>query len=409
MNNKKLVIGVFAGIIIVVCAMLSGNMWEYVDSGDVCVIQDPVDGELHVYVGGTATGGTVVQNFGTPTHYKKSFQSWFSIKDGEGNDINRSIKIRFNDGGHAQVSGSVRINMPLDEKSMIKLHTIFGSQQAIENALITPTIQKAIYLTGPLMSSKESYAEKRNDLLSFIEDQVTNGVYKTITKEEKTKDELSGEEKTISKVDIVMHNGIIQRNTVSPLKEFNVMIASGTLALNSIDYDPIVEKQIEQQQQATMQVQTAMANAKRAEQDAITVMKQGEASAAKAKWEQEVVKAKLVTEAQQKLEVQTLATKQAELYKQQQILEGQGEAEKKKLIMSADGALDKKLEAYKEVQGYWADAFSKFNGNLVPLYQSGNTGNNNAMNWMEIMGMKAAKDLGLDMGMKKGAGQNGGQ
>jgi len=203
----------------------------------------------------------------------------------------------------------------------------------------------------------------------------------------------------------VVKEGVIQRNSASPLHEFNLQLATGSLALNSIDYDGTVEKQIEQQQQATMSVQTAMANAKKAEQDAITVAKQGEASAAKAKWEQEVIKAKLVTEAEQKLAVQTLATKQAELYKQQQILEGQGEAEKKKLIMFADGALDKKLATYETVQSSWASAFANYKGNIVPNYVSGGSGNggsNGATQFMELMGMKAAKDLGLDMAMPKG-------
>jgi hypothetical protein len=55
------------------------------------------------------------------------------------------------------------------------------------------------------------------------------------------------------------------------------------------------------------------------------------------------------------------------------------------------------LKAYVEVQQFWAAAFGGFQGNLVPLYQSGNTGGGNAINWMEVMGMKAAKDLNLDL------------
>ena len=405
MNNMKTIIGIFAGILLVIFLVLAGKMWETVDSKEIVVIQDPIDGDLNVYIGGTATGGLVYQNFGTATHYNKSSQFWFSKNDNDGEVKDQSIKIRFNDGGHAQVSGSVRINMPLDEKSIIKLHTIYGSERAIQQNLVRTTIEKCVYMTGPLMSSKESYAEKRNDLLFYIDDQATLGIYKTITKDEKMKDELSGEEKTVSVVEIVKADGLVKRNSASPLHEFNLQLATGSLAFNSIDYDATVEKQIEQQQQATMSVQTAMANAKKAEQDAITVAKQGEASAAKAKWEQEVIKAKLVTEAEQKLAVQTLATKQAQLYKEQQILEGQGEAEKKKLIMFADGALDKKLATYEAVQGFWADAFSKYQGNIVPLYQTGGlsgSGSNGANQFMELMGMKAAKDLGLDMGVPKG-------
>jgi hypothetical protein len=147
-----------------------------------------------------------------------------------------------------------------------------------------------------------------------------------------------------------------------------------------------------------------MANAKKAEQEAITVAKQGEASAAKAKWEQEVIKAKLVTEAEQKLAVQTLATKQAELYKQQQILEGQGEAEKKKLIMFADGALDKKLATLEVMTESWANAYAK---RQVPVwYQSGGVGGGNPdnefSNFMNMANVANAQKLGLDLSIPKG-------
>lgn len=403
--NRNLVIGIFALILVIVFGVSAGSIWETVPSNEIVVIQGAIDGELHVFIGGTATGGVVSQNFGTPTHYKKSFQFWFSKAHDQGDATDQSIKIRFNDGGHAQMSGSVRINLPLDEKSIIALHTNYGSEEAIQTALIRTTIEKAVYMTGPLMSSKESYAEKRNDLIYYIEDQAKNGVYRTKTTEKKIKDELSGTEKTVSVVDIVTDTtkGIHTRQEVSQLQTFNIELSA--LSLNSIDYDDAVEKQIQQQQSATMQVQTAMANAKRAEQDAITVAKQGEASAAKAKWEQEVKKAQAVTEAEQYLAVQKLATQTADLYKQQQILEGQGDAEKKRLIMSADGAIDQKLVAYQAVQKYWADAFSKYQGNIVPLYQTGSlsgNGSNGASQFMELMGMKAAKDLGLDMTMQKG-------
>lgn len=397
MRNK--LIGIFAGVIVVALALMSGNITEHVDAGEIVVIQDAIDGELHV----TSQPGWAAQWFGTPTHYKKSFQFWFSKKNDQGSDEDQSIKVRFNDGGHANVSGSVRINLPTDEASVVKFHTAFRSQEAIEAQLVRTTIEKVIYMTGPLMSSKESYADRRTDLLNFIEDQASNGVYKTVTVEKKRKDELSGQEQTVSEVDIVQVGGAIQRQAISPLKNYGVMLNPGTLSLNSIDYDPTVEAQIKLQQSATMQVQTARANATRAEQDAITVAKQGEANAAKAKWEQEVLKSTAVTQAEQNLAVQTLATKQAELYKQQQILEGQGDAEKKRLIMAADGAIDSKLEAWKYERGKAWEAFGKFQGNLVPMYQTGSAnGNSNGMNYMELMGMNAAKQLGLDMTMPKG-------
>ncbi len=169
-----------------------------------------------------------------------------------------------------------------------------------------------------------------------------------------------------------------------------------------MDYDSAVEKQIRSQQELAMQVQTAMAQAKTAEQQVFTTQKQGEANAAKAKWEQETVKAQKVTEAEQELAVQQLNTQKAAQYKQEQILIGEGEAEKKRLIMAANGALDVKLEAWVKSQAYMWDAFSKYTGNIVPLYQTGAGGSgSNALDFMQIMGMKAAKDLNLDMSNHK--------
>jgi hypothetical protein len=94
----------------------------------------------------------------------------------------------------------------------------------------------------------------------------------------------------------------------------------------------------------------------------------------------------------------------ADLRKQKDILEGQGIATKKRLIMEADGALDQKLQAYKEVQKYWADAFGAYSGSLVPTFVSGGSGNNGGnagLNFMELMTAKAQMDLSLNLNNKK--------
>lgn len=393
--NKVLLIGI--GVALLAFLFLSGKIVENVDNGEIVVIQG-VTGSINIY----DTPGPVMQNFGTATHYKKSNQFWFSKDKTEGNEDDQSIKVRFNDGGHAQISGSVRWNMPVDHSAILKIHTDFQSQAAVEQQLIKQTLTKAVYMTGPIMSSQESYAAKRNDLLTYIEDQAQKGVYKTWSHEVKTKDELSGVEKTVTAVTVVEKDGNLVRQETSPLLKYSITING--LALNSIDYDKTVEAQISAQQQATMQVQTAMANSKKAEQDAITTELQGKAAAAKAKWEQEVIKAKNVTEAESGLAVQELATKQAALYKQQQILEGEGDATKQRLIMQANGALDQKLATYERVQAKWADALSKYPGAITPQIVNGGAGSANGGNafqtFQEVMAMKAQRDLQLDMRTK---------
>ncbi len=382
---------------------LSSSLVEQVAADEIAVVQDPIDGDLHFYF----TPGLKIQNFGTVTKYKKESQYWFSSQADQGGSVDQSISIRFNDGGHARMSGSVRWKVPVDEISMKKIHTMYGSHYAVEQQLIRTVIEKSVYMTGPLMSSKESYAERRNDLISFIDDQASRGVYKTRTREKKGIDPLSGKEKTISVVEMVMDtlNSEIERQENSPLENYGISLYN--LSINKIKYDETVEKQIAQQQTAIMEVQTAIAQTKQAEQAAIRAEKEGQAEAAKAKWEQEVIKARMVTEAQQKKEVAELEMQSAEYFKLEQILRGEGEGARKKLVMQADGALDKKLEAWVNVNKSYAEAMQNYQGDWVPnIVMGGETNakgsNNAAQNFMQIMMMKTAQDLSLDLDVPKG-------
>jgi hypothetical protein len=126
----------------------------------------------------------------------------------------------------------------------------------------------------------------------------------------------------------------------------------------------------------------------------------------KAKWELEVIKIRAITAAEKERDSAKLMMDAAEYIKQTAILQGQGEAEKRRLILNADGALKVKLEAWLQSQQFWAEAFSKYQGSIVPQIQTGvssTSGTNGATQFMEMMGMKAAKDLSLDMKVPKGA------
>jgi len=394
---KRIILAIFASVLLIVAVSLSGKMFENVDSGEIVVIQDAIDGDLHVFT----TAGIKPQWFGTATHYKRSFQySFTKAIDAHGDSIDASIKVRFNDGGHAQLSGAVRVDLPLSDSLIIMMHRTYGNQQALENQLMSTVITKSVYMTGPLMSSKESYAEKRNDLISYIEDQASNGVYKTTTIQKRVKDPMdSTVTKTVSVVEIIVGttNQLPLRQEQSPITKFGVKL--NNLSISSIDYDANVEKQIEVQQKATMQVQTAIANAKRAEQDKFTVEQQGMADAAKAKWEQEVIKAQKVTQAEQELEVAKLNKQTEEQNKIALTLKGEGEAAYKKAVTLANNNFDKKADIWLKSQELMWDAFAKYQGNMVPTTIMGSTGSGStsAMDFMQIMTAKSLKDLSLDV------------
>lgn len=378
------------GVLFIVMLLFSGKMVENVDNSEIVIIQSAFTGKVSIYT----TPGPVAQSFGIATHYKKSNQFWFSKKSDEGVTKDDAIKIRFNDGGHGQISGSVRWYMPADDKAILKLHTDFGSQKAIEEQLIRQVVTKAVYMTGPLMSSKESSAEKRNDLLSYIEDQSINGVYRTQQEEVKVHDDLMNTDKTVTMVRIVQDAKGPARQEVSAIKTYHVQLQG--LALNAIDYDDEVERQIKVQQEAYMQVQTAIANSKKAEQDAITTELQGKAAAAKAKWEQEVLKAQAITQAQQEKEVAALNTQTAVLQAQKVKTDADAESYKNSRMVSAGLTPQQKAQFEMDTKIGVAEALSKMQ--LPATYMAGNGGSSKEVSMLEaILGVKL---LNLDKATK---------
>ena len=78
------------------------------------------------------------------------------------------------------------------------------------------------------------------------------------------------------------------------------------------------------------------------------------------------------------------------------------EAYAKEAVIKADGALDKKLAAYVEVQKAFAEAFSKAPVPSVNMAGTGNTGRGGeAQDFLSLLTVKAAKDLQLDMSVKR--------
>jgi regulator of protease activity HflC (stomatin/prohibitin superfamily) len=382
---------------ILVIALAGGKLFEYMDADEVMVIQS-LTGSLTF----ATEAGPYWQGFGRVVKCKKRDQFWF-LANKTDKDVDESLRIRFNDNAHARISGSIAWEMPTDAEHLRVFFQKYGSCQALEDQLIKTSMERAVYMTGPLMSSKESAAERRNEVLQLIEDQVKNGIYLTRTIAEEVTDPITKEKKYVNVVKLVMDEktNLPKRSADSPLDDFG--IKTYNLAINEIKYDPAVEKQIEQQQQAIMQVQTAIARAKEAEQDALTVAERGKADAAKAKWEQEKENAMLVAKAEGLRRQAELNAQAAKFYKEEQLLKAEADAGYRQRIMQADNALEKRLEAQVKINEIWAKAVQGYQGNWVPVISSGGGTDGKAGSGMQtlidMLSVKTAKELGLDMGI----------
>lgn len=399
--QAKLINIVILGVLAVFLVIGSFSIIEDVPADEIVINQVPISGTLQCWT----TPGWKAQMFGSTTGYQKSVQIWFSEKEDQGEEQDASINVVFNDGGNGWISGSVRILFPLDDKHLTLIHTTFGSMRNVIHELVKPTVAKVVFATGPLMNSYESYAAKKNDLIRYIEDQLQNGTYKTVSRQQRVTDELSGKEKLITVADLLPDPkapGGLARQEQAPFEKFGLRIAA--VSIESIKYDEIIQKQIASQQKAQMDVQTAIAETKKQEQQLIQEEKKGQKEATIAKWEQEVIKAKMITQAEQQREVARLDKEAAEFTKQKEILLGQGESERKRLVMNADGQLSIKLDYWLKGQQVWAENIAKYQGNWVPTTIIGTTGSggvNGAQQFMDLMMMKAAKDLSFDPNPRK--------
>ena len=384
MNPVRITLLVLSVVVVFVALLFLGRLVENVDADEILVVQDPIDGDLHWYT----SPGIKPQWFGSVTTYSK--RDIYNIADG---------RIRFNDGGHGVISGSIQYDMPMNEKDLTQLHTRYGSPEAIKDQVIEKSVNKAVYMSGPLMSSRESYAERRTDLLNWVQDQVSNGVYKVAQRTVEETDVLTGQKKNTLQAYIVTDAGNPTRQESSIVGEFG--IRTFNFAIEELKYDETVEAQIGKQQEIAMDVQTAIANARKAEQDRITVEQRGQADAAGAKWEQEKKNSTLVAQAEGRKRAAEQDVLAAKAEKEATLLRASADAEARRLKMAADGALEQKLKTLENINATWAAAFANAKNPVVPSIVMGGSGSTNGatavQTLMEVLATKAAKDLAVDL------------
>lgn len=383
--SKGKITAIIIGVFAIICLCMIGRVAEDVKNEQIVVNQYPITGRMAYWT----SPGLEWQWFGRTTKYYKTQQFWFGGKDVEGESHGTPIKVIFNDASVGYIYGSLRVILPTDQEHLQMIQTAYNGMDRLMNDLVAQNVVKVIYASGPLMSAFESYAEKKNDMVFYITDQLTNGVYKTTVREEESIDTFTGEVKMVKVASLVSNenspNGYA-RSERSPFTSYGVVIDQ--VSITEITYDEKVNQQIQTQQQANMSIQTKKAEALAAQQDAIKAEAEGKAAAAKAKWEQEKIKATEVTKAEQEREVSKLAAEKAEFDKKRIIAEGEAEAAANRAKVSAGLTPQERAEwEYKTKVGV-ADALSKTNWPKIVM-SGGNNGASGALDVITLERMNA--------------------
>ncbi|MDD2537325.1 MAG: SPFH domain-containing protein [Candidatus Absconditabacteria bacterium] len=387
--TRKQVVGGFVALLLVVGIASIGKFIEWVDT-DKTVVCQHLSGKLSYWT----EPGPKYQGWGDVIAYDKTSQLWFSDSEGEGGekDYDLGIPIIFNDAGNGKINGSLRVVLPIGDDKLYKIRTSFPSMKSLMYDLVRPAVVKVVYASGTLMSSFESYAEKKTDLIFYINDQLENGVYKTKIIEVVTQDELDPTKTKTVRVASLIENpnapGGYERQEKSPLTEYG--ITADNLSISSITYEEKILNQIADQQKARMNLLTAQAQAAEAKQQAIKAEEQGKANAMTAKWEQEKLKAVEVTRAQQEFEVAQFEAKKAKEVAEKIIQEGRAEAEANRAKVSAGLTPQEKAEWEFKTKVGVAQAISEIK--LPSIIMGGGQGQSGNQA-LDIMSLKFATDL----------------
>ena len=394
--SKSTILGIVVAAIAIIFLCCAKNIGEDVKNEEIIVNQYPFSGKMSYWT----EPGYKWQLFGYTTRYYKTQQFWFGGKDMEGNTHGSPIKVIFNDASVGYIYGSLRVQLPTDTNHLSKIQTAYNGMDRVMNDLVAQNVTKVIYASGPLMSAFESYAEKKNDLINYIDDQLTNGVYKTTITEVITKDSFTGEEKTVKVASLIADSdaaGGYKRAEKSPFSSYGIICDQ--VSISEIKYDEKVNRQIEAQQQANMSIQTKKSEALAAQQDAIKSEAEGKAAAMKAKWEQEKEKAVAVTKAEQEFEVARLAALKAKEEAKKIEAEGMAKAAANRALVSAGLTPIERATIDKETAIGIAHELAQSNVSWVPTIMFGGNanGNNSAM---DAVGLNMMLDVVNKMNKK---------
>lgn len=407
---RKIFILVGASIGAILLLFSAGSLVETNTAGNVQVKQAAITGELTCKL----DPGMWAQMFGTIHTYKEASTFHFSATSERGDG---SLPTRFADATKAQVSGTVRVLLPVtDCDSLIQIHKKFRSFDGVMVKLVEPAMKKALFNSGPHMTAAESYAERRGEFASLAEDQLMNGVIRVDQVSRTVVDILTGK-KTVIRV--VQPRSCTEENDtciggfarqIGVFRAFGITLTN--FVIDGITYPDNVLAQIEAQRAARMDIITQQAEAQQAEARAKKAVAEASAAVAETRAKEEISKtqrivkaeadkAEAILHAQKVKEVAKLAKDAAVFEKDRQILLGQGEATRKRLVMGADGALDKKLAAYVATQKAWAEAYSKRKVPTTVFGGSGSGGQDGSTQVLiDLLTAKTAKDLSLDISTK---------
>ena len=429
--NSIAKIGLIALAVIIVFAGCFNSAFVYNEAGY----------QTHIRTwGGTESVATDIgyhwKGFGRATAWKQAQTVQFVAGDKmDGDDTSGAVqdyKIVFLGNVDCVVEASTRFRLPQGDQ-FLKIAQEYRTPENFMATALTPAIKETLQSTASLMSADDYFAGARSEFGNEFENQLRQGIYVTKRKEVQRKSVRdrneagglvsgAGEEDGIKRVEYVTEKVLDDKGV--PVRKVHQFVNMGVevveARITNVDPNPQYKQRMQKVQQALAELAIARQDRLKEEEQKLLVTARGEKEVEQKRQEtlRDQIEQTTKAETDKKLAlINAEREKQsAAIAKQtsQELLEkakidsqatktlADAEAYAKQAVIEADGALDKKLAAYVEVQKAFAEAFSKAPVPSVNMSGSGANGRGGeAQDFLNLLTVKAAKDLQLDMNVKR--------
>ncbi len=402
-TKKTIAAGVAAILGLILFLIVNPFSWN--DAGNRTVVERTNGEQIVQFAPGIFYAGFFAKEKEWPNQISVTYQDAVPKLEIEDNGIEvGQIMIRFSDATTADVRGITQFILPSDEKEMILIHNTHRTPQSLVVKRLAPYTKECLQSSAQLMSSEKHYGGGRAQMAQDFLDQLKEGVYLLVTEENVVYDSLEMEKKRVYQTEIQYDKKTsAPKRKLSSIKEYGITVADA--AITDVDYENKVDEKLVKIIDAVTKSSISKQELMTAQQQTLTAKAKGEQALVEIEYQQKQEQTKQVVEAQTKVKVAEQDKMQQKIAYEGSILEAKkikeladANAYARQRIMQADGALEMKLKAQVEVQKVWAEAFSKYTGAVVPQIQTGGgPTTNGALNFMDIMTAKTARDFALDL------------
>lgn len=318
------------------------------------------------------------------------------------------ISVRFNDPASATCEGIVQYILPTSEQEMLNIHNAHMSIEGLIKKRLAPYTLECLQSCAQLMNTEMHYSGGRAQMAQDYLDQLRNGVFLLNVQEKNTYDSTEHSYRKLYQVQKQYNDSTKEiKRKFSSIKEYGIVVSDAQIT--NVDYETAIDSLIGKKLAAATKASVSRQELMTAQQQAQTAEAQGKRELVTIEYEKKKEQTSLVVEAETKVKVAEQDLSAQKIARLAATEEGakiktlaDAKSYEKQRLIQADGALEQKLKAWVASQEYWAKAFGEYSGAIVPQMQmGGGNGGNGAVNFMELMGMKAARDLNLDLSNKK--------